>query len=475
MSVEAARNTKNAAGPMRKILLIDKGRSSVHNFKKTLTNKGHIIINANNLKKSLSYLESDSIDLVAVESNFSKEISSSGKFKQLTARIPKIILVNRNNFSERTLLHEDVSTVPLREPFTLKEFGFWIKKLIPETSKKKNNTELQSEITTSNKKVGLFNDITEMLNSTLTLDKSLTVIMDKLKTISDARAWSLLFNDEPLFETISLKTSKKITRFRFNKGVGITGWVIDNGLPLTVHDVSKDKRFNEKADKFINLRIKSLICVPLKIKNRVIGVLRLINKNRGERFSGDDRDMLINTGGFIAMAIEMAFLNQKIKHDDLTDLYNINYFNEVVDMEIEKALRYNLHFSVIFMDIDNFKDVNDTHGHLVGSRVLIEMAQVLQDNLRKVDIIARYGGDEFVMVLPQTSQKGCYMVAERLRIIIEKNVFLKQKGYAIKLTSSFGVASCPENAKTREQLMRNADKAMYDGKFSTKNIVFAAK
>ncbi len=475
MSVEAAKNSKNAAVPMRKILLLDKGSSSVQNFKQSLRNRGHIILNEHNLKKALACLEENEINLIAFESAFASEISKSGKFRQLTARIPKIILVHRDNFIEKTLLHEDVSILPLREPFKLKEFNFWMKKLLVNKNLEKDNINLQSELTTKNKKMGLFNDITEMLNSSLELDKSLMIIMDKLKTICHAHTWSLLFNDEPLFKTISLKTSKKISKFKFSKGEGITGWVIEKGVPLTVLDISKDRRFNEEADKVSNLKIKSLICVPLKIKSRIVGVLRLINNIPGKQFNYDDTEMLINTAGFIAMAIERAFLNQKIKHDDLTDLYNINYFNEVVDVEVEKALRYNLHFSVIFMDIDNFKMVNDTHGHLVGSRVLIEMAQLLQENLRKVDIIARYGGDEFVMILPQTSQDGSFMVAERLRKIVEKNIFMKQKGYAIKLTSSFGISSCPYNAKTRETLMKSADEAMYDGKFSTKNIVLAAK
>jgi diguanylate cyclase (GGDEF)-like protein len=127
------------------------------------------------------------------------------------------------------------------------------------------------------------------------------------------------------------------------------------------------------------------------------------------------------------------------------------------------------------MDMDNFKKINDRFGHLVGSRTLIEIAQLLQKNLRLVDIISRYGGDEFVIILPQTPRESSFLVAERLRKVIEKNVFLKQEDYSIRLTASFGVASFPDDARNKEELLDIADKAMFRGKFSTKNIVFEAK
>ena len=224
---------------------------------------------------------------------------------------------------------------------------------------------------------------------------------------------------------------------------------------------------------------KSLICSPLKVKDDIIGVLRLINKRRETSFLDTDLKLLVSISHNIAMIFEQAFLYRKIEEitvtDDLTGLYNIRFLNRSIEMEIERSQRYGSLFSLVFLDIDNLKKVNERFGHLAGSKVLIETAGLLQDNLRKVDVIIRYGGDEFVIIFPQTPIDAGFLVAERLRKIIEKNLFLKKTKSPINMTASFGVASFPDNADSKEALLKLADKAMFRGKFSTKNVVFAAK
>ncbi|MBI4847923.1 MAG: sensor domain-containing diguanylate cyclase [Nitrospirae bacterium] len=328
-----------------------------------------------------------------------------------------------------------------------------------------------------NPSIDLCDEITNILTAAPDLNKSLTSVMVKAKAAAGAETWSLII--DAAFKKIPLRSSRNIQKIRFETGAGLNGVVLGKGKPVIVQDVSKDKRFGKQADKFRDVKIRSLICVPLKIKDKPVGVLRLINKRRGATFTPDDVKLLMNISYHAASVLEREYLYQKIEEisitDDLTGLYNIRYLYKSIEVEIERSRRYGSLFSIIFMDIDSLKKVNDRFGHLTGSKVLIETAGIIQINLRKVDVVIRYGGDEFVIILPQTPRDAGFFVAERLRKIIEKNVYLKGEGSPVRITASFGVASFPDDAKSKEELLRIADKAMYRGKFSTKNVVFAAK
>lgn len=158
--------------------------------------------------------------------------------------------------------------------------------------------------------------------------------------------------------------------------------------------------------------------------------------------------------------------------DDLTGLYNYRYLDLCLETEIRRAQRFQTSFCLLFIDLDNFKPVNDVHGHLAGSQVLKQMADVLRECLREVDTIFRYGGDEFVVLLLETNRDTGTMAAERVRGLIAKHRFTVNKDECVQLTASIGVSICPEHSVEKEKLLNLADFCMYKSKRSGKNRVF---
>jgi diguanylate cyclase (GGDEF)-like protein len=160
--------------------------------------------------------------------------------------------------------------------------------------------------------------------------------------------------------------------------------------------------------------------------------------------------------------------------DDCTSLYNARHMGFILETEIYRSQRYNYQFSLVFIDLDHFKQVNDTHGHLVGSRLLAEIGNALKAHCRLIDFAFRYGGDEFVILLPQTAKDNALNVARRLHKLIRETVWLDPEGLSIRVTTSLGVASYPTDSRTKEGLLHLADEAMYLVKNTNRDSVAAA-
>ncbi len=214
---------------------------------------------------------------------------------------------------------------------------------------------------------------------------------------------------------------------------------------------------------------------PIVAHGVVVGVLVGVDHGRARsmpRFSpGFRRSMtrLLEPAGYaLAHALRVARAEALSVTDDLTQLFNSRYLHEVLRKETKRALRSHAPLSLLFADLDGFKRINDAHGHLLGSRALVEAAALIRGSARETDIVARYGGDEFTLVLPDTTPEGALAVAHRLRDRISRHVFLADRGPGIRLTASIGVATMPEAADTAEGLLEAADAAMYrvkeDGK-----------
>jgi len=462
---------------MPKIFLI--GPSLLRrDFDEALSKKGFEVSKFRSIDSALPRLN-EKVDTIIIEKEQGKNHSVKN-FIKTSHKIPKLIVSSDYSFRGFGVWLKDSLAYPVYKP-SEKELLYFVNRILKEKNIWMENKKLQYELTVAKKEIDFFEEVGRVLTSSMKLNEILTAIMKKTKEMTNAESWSVLLVDEEtgdlVFEKADSKMAPKIEKYRLKPGEGIAGWVAREGVPIIVPDVSRDERFYSKLDKQIHFKTKSLMCVPIKSRGRVIGVLEVVNKITGEPFTKEDLALLMRLIDQSALAIERTSLYQKMAElaitDDLTKLFNTRYLNRTIEMEIQRSNRYRTSISLIFIDIDYFKNINDQHGHLVGSKMLVEMGQLIIKCLRSIDIVARYGGDEFVVVLPQTSPKAAVQIAERLRAAVEQNVFLKREGYTLKVTASFGVASYPENAKSKEDLLRLADEAMYRVKYTTRNGVYA--
>jgi len=270
--------------------------------------------------------------------------------------------------------------------------------------------------------------------------------------------------------------------------VGIVGDTYCNGEPCLSEDVKKDGKFYSRIDQKTKYESRSILALPVKIEGSVIGVIELIN--RKEKINFDEKDLAIleifanYTSTLIANALDARRFEELSKQDNLTGLYNDRYFYERLAFEVEKAVDEGGELSLLFFDLDHFKEVNDAHGHLVGSRVLKEVAVIIEEILLETKAIpARYGGDEYVIIFPSfpLTQAGRY--AEMIRESIAGNTFIKEgrDGEAplnIKglVTCSIGVSSLRDISKKgtalraiEEGLISKSDAAMFKANDLGKN------
>jgi diguanylate cyclase (GGDEF)-like protein len=330
--------------------------------------------------------------------------------------------------------------------------------------------------------LAIFHDVAKALTSSLNLDSILQTIMEKVAAYFRPDTWSLLMVDESaneLYFAIAVgDAAEALKTVRLKVGEGIAGWVAKHGEPLVVPDVYNDERFAKRIDEMTKWQTRSIICVPLRAKDRVLGVMQLINVPM-EAFSESEMFFLGAICDYAAIAIDNARAVERIQEltitDDCTGLYNARHLYKTLEAEVYRSARFGYEFTVVFIDLDHFKRVNDTHGHLVGSKLLAEVGYKIKSHLRLIDYAFRYGGDEFVVLLPQTGKESGVVVARRLLDSFRRSTFLHDESLDISVRASFGLASYPDDAKSAHEIIRQADEMMYEVKNSTRDNIAVAQ
>ncbi|PYT06111.1 MAG: hypothetical protein DMF60_10020 [Acidobacteria bacterium] len=313
------------------------------------------------------------------------------------------------------------------------------------------------------------------LHESLDASEIVTRALEFLSKLVDAESWAVFIKTE---HANRLELVRAINAEELPLGPVVE---IEQG-PLPIAQAVNEHRtviagaWGEDPATGSNVDELASLCVPLIASGRLVGAVQATRKSGGaDAFTQEEARVVELVCGSLATALANALAytdaTRQTLIDDLTRLYNVRYLYQTLEGEIRRACRYGSSVSVVFMDLDGFKLVNDAYGHRAGSATLTEVAQVITRSVRESDFVARYGGDEFVLMLPETPAKRALQMAERVRLRIAGHRFKGGVGADIFLTASFGVASFPEHGSEAEKLIELADAAMYEAKQRNKNNV----
>jgi diguanylate cyclase (GGDEF)-like protein len=267
---------------------------------------------------------------------------------------------------------------------------------------------------------------------------------------------------------------------RLKAGEGIAGSVAVTGEPVCVPNTlgtpgtGERRRLPDPAP--VEPPFETAIWVPVFAQGRIFAVLSLFDREDDGTFSARDLDTVLSLSDQAGVAIDNVVLHQEAQRlsitDGMTGIWNHRYFQLRFDQEMDRSSRFRRPFCLLLCDIDDFKYVNDTYGHLQGDSVLIELARRVKSEIRDIDVLARYGGEEFVLILPETDADGGFRAAEKIRRRISEAPFGRDR--SIPVTMSIGVACFPRAGTEQTTLLRAADVALYQAKARGKNrtIVF---
>ena len=326
----------------------------------------------------------------------------------------------------------------------------------------------------------VFHQLTRSLTSSFDLDTILRTILEQMERIIEAELWTLLMVDEAtqeLYYAIAAGGEQAALRdLRVKVGEGVAGWVAQHGETLIVPEAEHDPRIkNEFSAK--PRKVRAVIAMPLRGRKGTHGVIEILNP-RSDQMTDYTIAFLHILADHAAIAIENARdvtnIQQLSITDDCTGLFNSRHLYDVLGRELERGKKLGRPVSLAFLDLDKFKQVNDEHGHLVGSQLLALTGRRLQELSRPRDICFRYGGDEFVILMPETSKQAALAQATFLLRALKQTVFPILSGLYLKVSASMGVATAPTDGETLHAIIGMADTRMYSVKTSGRGQVRGA-
>jgi len=312
----------------------------------------------------------------------------------------------------------------------------------------------------------VFHSLARSLASSFDLNTILRTILEHMERMVDAELWTLLMLDnerQELYYAIAAGQAQEALRgLSVKVGEGAAGWVAEHGESLIVPEAFNDPRV-KRPEAGGMPAVRSLIALPLRGRKGVQGVIEILNPRA---------DMSDYTIAFLhiladhaAIAIENAQDMSRIQHltisDDTTGLYNVRHLYDVLGRELKRSNKLKLSLSLAFLDLDHFKWVNDEHGHLIGSELLASTGRRLQELSRKQDLCFRYGGDEFVILMPETGAEAALELTRGLHRELMNTQFQMKSGLKLKVSASVGLASAPDDGDAVHAIIGTADARMY--------------
>ena len=466
------------------ILYIEDDAGAARLFQRTMTRAGYQVDLARDGAEGLIMAKAKTYDIMAVDQRMPiydgleviRQLAAHGSLRptiMVTANGDEKVAVEAMKLGASDYLVKDPDGGYLALLPTVIEQVLNKQRLIEERE------EAMHALEQRNRNLALLNSVGQALTATLDLPQVIERLLQTATEILEAEdssvwLWDTQEEGALICKVVSHHSKNRIiVNARLRQGEGIAGWVAEQKQSTIVNNVQTDARFAPHIDALAGGQTCTLIAVPLKARNRVIGVLEVVNKINGS-FDTNDLTLLETLAASAAIAIDNAQLFAKVQHmatiDELTQLHNRRSFFDMAKHEFERAQRYDHLISAIMLDIDHFKKVNDTYGHAVGDEVLRVVAQRCKQQTREFDILGRYGGEEFAIILPQTSLSAATQVAERLRQSVAKHPIVIKDGH-ITVTISLGVAQANKATPTLDSLLDEADKALFLAKEAGRNRV----